>query len=39
MKATVLVAFVSHKVFTKLPIKEKAPKLQANPTALGLIFT
>ncbi len=39
MKATALVAFVSHKVFAKLPIKEKAPKLQENSTALGLIFT
>lgn len=39
MKDIAHVAFVSHKTFTKLLIKEKAPKLQEKPAALGLIFT
>ena len=39
MKDIAHVAFVSHKAFPKLQIKEKAPKPQAKPAALGLIFT
>lgn len=39
MKDIAHVAFVSHKTFPKLQIKEKAPKPQTKPAALGLIFT
>ena len=39
MKATAHVAFVSHKTFINTPKTKKAPKPQAKPAALGLIFT